>query len=427
MEGLTSLPLFGSFSIMPAKDPRSTEIDQMILEVYPTQGPQPIMDRFGLSKSSVYSRANKLRILADPERHGSGTRDPRRDEIDQMIREVYPDQGPEPIMEKFELTKNSVHTHARLLGVKFDWETRKAEILRMIQDVYPEHGPKLIAERFGLSLVDIYRRARLNGIKVNKEGQYGRASETKTDLFDTLDLSFWTPELTKIGAYYLGLAWSDATTALLRKNWGSQEQSKQYVMFSQSGDGDRDVVDYLARILGLPEDRVRPAKKYKDSHKTPYRLKLSGKRIASLFVDHFKIPMRKSFIDPLYPNIPDEFLAAFVCGQYDGDGSTVVFEENSPNPYYRFYGTPLFLETFRQKLQDQVGVQFRPIRLHQRNGKLWVFGVYDVRQTVPLTRFLHREYYGEEGVPYFKRKHEPFRWFLTPGYFTIRGGHLVYL
>jgi hypothetical protein len=354
------------YLVMPAKDPRSAEIDRVILEVYPMQGPGPIMERFGLTKCAVYSRANKLRILADSWRHGSGTRDPRRDEIDQMIRAVYPTHGPGPIMEKFGLTKHSVHTHARLLGVKFNHE-------------------------------------------------------------DKYDLSIWTPNLTKIGAYYLGLAWSDGCAELAKSKDIPREKRRCRVRFGQAGEEDRKVLDYLAMALKLPADMVKPGKRRKEHHKTPYRLNLSGERVVSLFLDHFQIPQRKSFVDPPYPNVPDEFLAAFTCGQYDGDGSTRVKKNRSINPYYNFYGTPTFLETFRQKLQDQVGVQFRPMRPHQKNNRLWVFGVYDVRQTVPLTRFLYHGYYQEEGVPYFKRKHEPFQWFLTPGYFTIRGGHLVWL
>jgi hypothetical protein len=412
---------------MPAPDPRSAEINQMILEVYPTQGPEPIMQRFGLSKISVYARANKLRILAEPSRHASGTRDPRRVEIDQMIREVYPTQGPEPIMERFGVTLHSVRIHARLLGVKVDKETRRKAILQEIRDVYPEHGPKPIVEKFGVSLGDVYKKAQLHGIKINPEGQHRRASETKTELFDTLDLSIWAPNLTKIGAYYLGLAWSDANTAFVKPVDALRRQSRYFVRFCQSGEGDREVVDFLAKTLGLPPDRVRPVKKYKDSHKIPYGLKLCGKRIASLFIDHFGIPMRKSYVDPPYPNIPDEFLAAFTCGQFDGDGSKILYLPNSPNPYYRFYGSRLFLEEFHNRLEQRVGVKFRPIRPHTKKESLWVFWVCDVRQTVPLTRFLYNEYYQEEGVPYFKRKHDAFYHFLTPGYFTIRGGYQRWL
>jgi hypothetical protein len=392
---------------MPAKDPRSAEIDQMILEVYPIQGPKPIMERFGLSKGAVYARANKLRILADPSRHASGTRDPRRDEIDQMIREVYSNQGPDPIMGRFELTKNVVQTHAKLLGVKINRETRQNEILKMIQEVYPKYGPKPIAERFGLSIGDIYRRARLNGIYVVTIGQHERASQTKTDLFDTLDLHLWIPELTSVGAYYLGLAWADATMAFVRPQDAIGRWSRYHVAFSQSGEEDKEVVYFLANKLGLPDSRVRQVKKYKDSHKHPYRLKLSGKRIASLFIDHFGIPMRKSFVDPPYPNIPDNRLIPFARGLFDGDGSS-VYEWGSSYcaPPYRFYGTTVFLESFRERMQKILSFRIPSIRPHC--DKLSVFDVCAIEAVRELTLAMHAE--REQGIeyPFMSRKHRHF-------------------
>ena len=59
-------------------------------------------------------------------------------------------------------------------------------------------------------------------------------------------------------------------------------------------------------------------------------------------LERMGMPKRKSFINPPYPPIPDEFFSHFARGFQDGDGSPTLTA-------LRWYGSPQFMEGFREQ------------------------------------------------------------------------------
>jgi len=280
-----------------------------------------------------------------------------------------------------------------------------AEIVRR----YPEEGPDQLAEDLGLSRAAVILRANRNGITRDEEAKYEQSSRTRTERHDTVDLSIFDP-LSHAGAYYLGLCWSDGTVAY-----------KEHKDFVKGGQWPGFYVNYtltdweplydLAKRLGFSSERVRNHKKYKEHHKQAKTLKISGRRIAGMFIRQYGIPMRKSYIDPPFPSIPNEFLGSFARGVFDGDGSNTLGSGTLSMvdgvPYRYFYGSEKFLRELEERISSQTTLRFRRIYPHSQSKSLYGVAYTHQLEVNTLTRFLHPELeLGQTDYPYIKRKHE---------------------
>lgn len=389
------------------------EINEIIKIQYPTADLTQLSNQLSLSPGAIKQRASKMGVCRQGQKSRGKMpyRTPEDKElISQTIRERYPLEGPASIAKLYGLSEVAIKCRAMELGVKFDREHGKRPrskdpnfeaVAKMIKEIYPTEGPYPISTAFNLSIDAVYIRARRMGVKCNKPEWYFRTTQTKIQKFDTLDLSLWVPELTPIGSYFLGLAWTDGTIAYRTPDEAPKRQSTYHVTFGHSGQ-DREILDYLAEKLNLSPERVRKVKKYQERHQIPFHLKLCGRRIASLFQDHFDIPMQKSFTDPPFPkNIPDDRLSSFARGVFDGDGHA------HRHPGYQFYGTNRFMEELWARLNSLIGVPKRPI--HKcTGGKLRVFGIYAREDVERFTYFLHSDRFHTPNYPFIRRKHQKF-------------------
>jgi hypothetical protein len=275
--------------------------------------------------------------------------------------------------------------------------------LQTIREKYPILGPTLLSKEMGLSYSEVYCQARRMGIKVNKTHRYSRYSQTVTQRYDILDLSIWTPDLTPIGAYYLGIFWADATVDYKTPEQARNGRSRYFLQISLTVD-EWSIIYKLAEVLRLSPDRVRPVKKYQEHHKDPKVLKLSGKRIASLMIDHYGILPRKSYINPAHPhNIPDDLYWAWALGIFDGDGSSNL---SSVTPQYSWYTSPLFMEEFHPRLKANTRLQLNPPTDEQ--GTLKKLQVCDPHNVWHLAKFLYQGYEKDPQFPLAHRKHRRF-------------------
>jgi hypothetical protein len=285
----------------------------------------------------------------------------------------------------------------------------RAKLESLIKEKYPSEGPNNIAAEVGLSREAVIIRAKRLGVKQDRKALFKRISETRTELYDTLNLALWRPTLTPVGAYYLGLLWADGTVSYETPDTAKDRESHYNVVLTLTGDEQELVYDF-ARRLHLTEDRVRPHRKYEEHHKDGKTLKLSGKRITSMLIDHFGIYPRKSYSDPEFPkNIPDNLLSSFTRGvSLDGDGSGNLYEYNSPTPVYVINGSPKFINELWKRVKIQVPSLTRePYKISGES--IWAFGVHGPDKVPEFTRWLHNE---EPGYPFARRKHEPFLQFL---------------
>lgn len=388
------------------------EVNEKIKTTYAYGDLNLLSQETGLSIGALKQRALRMGVTR-------GGKSPRgklkyanstdRSRINELIAQRYPKEGAEQLAQELAMTVAAICSRASELGIKRDPTTLQRshrdplwdEVATQIKQRYPQEGPYKIAAEYNLSIDAIYLRANRLGIYANSQEWYQRTSKTK-EKFDTLDLSLWFPELTPTGAYFLGLAWADGTTAYRTPDQAPKRQSTYQVTFRHSG-VDREVLDYLAEKLNLSPERVRKVKKYSEKHQHPFCLKLCGRRIADLFQNYYGIPMRKSYIDPPFPsNIPDALLGDFTRGLFDGDGTVIYDPANSPNPGYKIYGSEKFMIELVRRLYAKIKLPSNPIHTHGQCPGLKYFGIYAPTDVRKFTRFLHPD---SGDYPYLKRKH----------------------
>lgn len=97
---------------------------------------------------------------------------------------------------------------------------------------------------------------------------------------------------------------------------------------------------------------------------------------------------RKSFLDPPYPLVPDEYFWHFARGVFDGDGS--VSSKKSSNWSADFCGTFSFIDTLEEKLRSRLEVP--PITVRRRpNTKLALFSLTKYETLAKFYTELYKE------------------------------------
>jgi len=264
----------------------------------------------------------------------------------------------------------------------------KDKILTVLRERYLSEGPAKLAEDLGLSENAVRLIANRAGLQINSKIRYEKMSKTMNERYDVNPWTVWNP-LSNEGAYYLGLLWADGTV------------TEDDIVIGLSGEEDHEVLYYLAERVGLRPERVRSVKKYKETHKQRKELKLCGKRIVTLMQSYGIFP-RKSYIDPPFPEVlPEEFLADFLRGVFDGDGSV---KKQTITPSIRIYGSDIFMHTLIEKVV--IRTEIIQYSLIQRKDSLWLFEVGHPLEVLKVINFMHYQR-GGPNYPFIKRKHQP--------------------
>ena len=235
------------------------------------------------------------------------------------------------------------------------------------------------------SKVQIYNWCYKNGYTIKKisdkersqiQSQNARKYHINQDYFKT-----WSHNM----AYILGLWWAD----------GCIYRGKIFDITLHAKD------KYILKRIAEELEYEGNLQDYVD--RQAYRLNFSCKVIYDDIVA-LGGKERKS-LDNIFPDIPDEYLADFIRGYFDGDGS-VWFVQGGPRINTEFCsGSKAFLEELLKKLQKYINVEGGSIHLANTSCYELVFGK---RDSIKLASFM----YDNNPDLFLKRKREKFQDFL---------------
>lgn len=198
--------------------------------------------------------------------------------------------------------------------------------------------------------------------------------------------SKWSPKM----AYVLGLLMTDGCISKVKK--GSYKVSLCL--------NDKDLLDKV--LDTMCSNRSAKASKYQAGL---YVFMVGREKLAKDLMGLGMKP-RKS-LDLEFPDVPSKYLADFIRGIFDGDGS-VFFDKRSPNFPLRskfMSGSKRFIDTLENKLR-QLGMPIRNIyRQSTKNGALYMFR-YAHKDSTKLFKILYRNTL-ENGL-FLRRKYYKF-------------------
>jgi len=128
-----------------------------------------------------------------------------------------------------------------------------------------------------------------------------------------------------------------------------------------------------------------------------------GRKFTSLKLQELGLLQRKSYIDPPYPPVPDQFFSPFARGVFDGDGTITGTKTDQDLVWY---GSSRFLEEFTKRAARNWGVRQR--RVQKSRGKNVFFVQWCYREEVAL---IFSEMYKDGGIT-LERKRDKIKRYL---------------
>jgi len=242
----------------------------------------------------------------------------------------------------------------------------QAEINQHIRDNYPEHGPGPTAEKFGITGKSVSKMAWNLGVKCTTG--IARKNKTVADRNDSCDQSFfenWSPNL----AWLLGYTWSDG--AIRYEKSCNHVHYRCAISDEQIIHDIRDVIKSKSKLQRFGPKTIVGTKYIGQSQ---VGFSIDSINIARMLVEVYGIPSNKSNIDPPFPNIPDEWLNHFFRGAVDGDGSICPTATNSDRMALVLYGTRNYIESLRVRVPAMSGAKIPNLRQHGTSEKLFSIG-----------------------------------------------------
>lgn len=188
------------------------------------------------------------------------------------------------------------------------------------------HGIYKISVERHLNFECLSKQFKKLGIQLNidENGKYPRQYFVNDNYFDIMDWEqYWL----------LGLLASD----------GSIEKD-HYVTLSQSGEDGLQLIKYVNNIL----QNECPIRERKTKYKIAYGLYFSSPKITNI-LKKYNIIKNKTY-NFKFPNIPNEFLKAFLIGYIQGDGCISFTNKKDIHFSISFVGTPNFVKSISQKI-----------------------------------------------------------------------------
>lgn len=153
-------------------------------------------------------------------------------------------------------------------------------------------------------------------------------------------------------AYVLGYWWADGSLSTSRT---------QYRVFFSSND--RDHLETIAQIVGVPHHIVRQGMLARC-----YNLVFANKRMYEDIEALGGTPHKSSTIG--FPSVPDWFLADFLRGVVDGDGSLYLCRGRHPGLSI-VSGSQSFLIELVERIEATTGVPTPRLRRDKRKRSVW--------------------------------------------------------
>jgi len=215
------------------------------------------------------------------------------------------------------------------------WSSKE---LRVLEEMYPCAPRFRIEDALGRSWGSISGTAKARGIHRN-------APQSARSLRTQININFfkrWSDDM----GYVLGFWFADGhMTHGTRGQYSIGFCSKDY-----------EHLEAIRNALGS-------AHRIYDKHDGSYRLIITNKTLWGDMKALGCIPAKSLIVT--YPRVPSIFLASFLRGYVDGDGS-VGFYTNRQVPSLRIVGTSSFLEGLASQIYEETGVATSKVYIHER-------------------------------------------------------------
>lgn len=177
----------------------------------------------------------------------------------------------------------------------------------------------------------------------------------------------------------------------------------------------RNKTAYAVRICSNDLDIVKWLHSYMCLGNKIYKQNENGHLIKYRNSDGIKYMMEnclteKKSLSMQFPDIPDEFIADFVRGYFDGDGS-IILTKNRYNTYAQVSftsGSSDFLKALQSRLSKS-GIRAHLYKDGRTNNSSFYLRVVKRSEIGKLFRFMYSDL---NGVGYLRRKYEKYRTFI---------------
>jgi intein/homing endonuclease len=157
----------------------------------------------------------------------------------------------------------------------------------------------------------------------------------------------WSPKM----AYVLGFFAAD----------GSMYRSRRSGYYLSFYSNDREIIEKIKLVMGA-EHKIGERKIDRSSSHKRYTLQIGSKKLYGQLLELGMCEAKSKVLQ--FPKVPDEFLAHFVRGYFDGDGNITAKEYsrlNRKNCHYYFAvkfisGSLPFLRALRIRIREEAGV-----------------------------------------------------------------------
>lgn len=282
----------------------------------------------------------------------------------------YENEGSELLASELKRSQKAIRKRAARLGLRARFDTwSKAVAARtfwtpardaLFRERYPEEGPIPLAQFFGKSQVAI--RSHASVLELRSLHRDDRVAETRIRRNPSVNVKYfdvWSPNM----AWILGYIWADGNIS----RTGTKNKRGMSLNFRCSLP-DRELIEAIKAEMHSTHMLCfsPPTFRFKSRIQATIGLKICATALCRILIEKYGIPMRKSFHDPEYPQIPDKWAGHFARGFLDGDG--YVYEQPS-RPGVFYLGFCAAGKCFLEGLQEQVSRLSRASRRRIYIGK----------------------------------------------------------
>jgi len=231
-------------------------------------------------------------------------------------------------------------------------EARRKQLTDAIMARYASEGPRHIAEEFGIQrrTVTIYARR----LGVRSLGRFERSGMTQRQSKAGVNVNYfdeWGPNV----AYVLGYIWADGCVhrngeAGLQLSFGITTSDEHLLL---------DILaDMRATVAVHRRGKSQTSFAGKATTSNPFTTAtISSVPLVNCLMTRHGIPFRKTYANPEFPPVPDQFVSHFARGFLDGDGCvTLRTTRGSPCGSVQWIGSPRFVLGLQQAIVRLAGV-----------------------------------------------------------------------
>lgn len=346
------------------------EMDEIVRQDYPEYGPEVLADRLKVPRRVLINRANYLGV-----RVSKGFR--WTPEAEQAVKDRYAADGPKTLAEELGTTAMSVTAKARRMGLDstrkkppkdFEWTD---EMLAELTERYVAEGGQVLADEFGLAVDTVRRKASSLGLHtIAGHAIAGQKRAEENDRFNIRYFNTWSDDM----AYILGFLFADGCI--------NKRKTTTTICIAFK---DESVLDFVKDCLKSSQE-IYHQEGGVDERGSVIQPRSTLMLFSTVMVKSLAalgMHPRKTYRDDPFPAVPDEHMPHFIRGYFDGDGCVCITEEFCS---VSFVGSPRFITGLRDSLMKYAGMACKAVEVVKGKTTDWATVNWSANRDVRLFR-----------------------------------------